>query len=189
MNRSIRSRGRVLGIAVWAAALVWTPAATSAQVDVSVGMLVAPDPGRDATPGGPVLAVSMHVPSFRSLVLEAGWGRTDFTVAGRDFHDDHIMAHLSREWRVGRGPTAMGIRVGLGAYGVLQTVESDPPTGGGDNWFETIVPALVVTHAIAPRRRLVISVSDAILGPVNAILDSGEYSVEHRVRILIGLEL
>ncbi|MEM7415846.1 MAG: hypothetical protein AAF389_10150 [Gemmatimonadota bacterium] len=188
MKRTCGRRHRCAGLALCVLALSVTPARASAQIEVSAGLLVAPDAGMDGTPVGPALAARTRIPGFGALSVEAGWARTDFTAVGRDFHNDHFVAHLSHEWRLIRGPTVVGVRFGVGAYGEFQTVESDPPTGGGDNWFETVVPEIVLARAIAPNRRIVISVSDAILGPVNAVFDPSEYSVEHRIRLLVGLE-
>lgn len=50
-----------------------------------------------------------------------------------------------------------------------------------------MVPGLVLEHDLGGGKRLFLGVSDFVLGPVFAILDSSEYSIEYRVRVMLGL--
>ena len=187
MRRTIRDRTSAIGVL---ACLACIPSSVTAQVEVTAGVLVLNDPVVEGTLAGPTLALSASLAVAGVPVLfEAGVGRTDFTSLGQDYHNDHYFLAVSGQWEAIRGRTGLAFRLGAGAYGEYQTVETDPPTGGGDNWSAIVVPGLILTRAISTETRLVLILSDAILGPVDAILDPGEYAVEHRLRIMLGLQL
>lgn len=165
--------------------LTLLPGQVHAQVEVSAGVLIVPNAGPDATLAGPVIGVSVPVPGpLSSLRFDVAVGRTDFTVLGQDYHDDHYALALSAGPEVAPG---VSLRLGIGAYGEHQTVEGDPSRGGGDNWTEMVVPALVLSRPLTTGRTLVFTVSDAILGPVDALFDPSEFDVEHRIRLLVGV--
>ena len=187
MGRTIRDRRSAIGVL---ACLACIPSSVTAQVEVTAGVLVLNDPVVEGTLAGPTLALSASLAVAGVPVLfEAGVGRTDFTSLGQDYHNDHYFLAVSGQWEAIRGCTGLAFRLGAGAYGEYQTVETDPPTGGGDNWSEIVVPGVMLTRAISSETRLVLTLSDAILGPVDAILDPDEYAVEHRLRIMLGLQL
>ncbi len=171
-------------LACWA----WIPSSAAAQLEASAGLLVLADPVVDGTQLGPSLAVSASLSSLGlPALLEFGVARTDFTVLGQDYHNDHYFLTAVTQWQVAEGSTSFAFRFGLGAYGEYQTVESDPPVGGGDNWAETAVAGAILTHEIAPGVRVLLTLTDALVGPFNAAFDPDEYSIEHRVRIAIGV--
>ena len=80
-----------------------------------------------------------------------------------------------------------GLTFGLGAYGELETVETDPPSPGGGGWVETVVPGLVLERDLGGGRRVVVRLADSILGPWFAVLDPAEYGVEHRFLFVLGI--
>jgi hypothetical protein len=121
------------------------------------------------------------------LFLELGAARTDFASLGQDYHHNHYLLALGAEWFLTRGTSRLGLRCGLGAYGEFETVENDPPSGGGGGWIETVVPGLVLERDLGSEKRLVLRLEDAILGPWFAVLDPGEYSIEHRLLFVLGI--
>ncbi len=70
-------------------------------------------------------------------------------------------------------------------------LETDPPTGGGDNWSEIVVPGVTLTHVISSETLVwLLTLSDAILGPVDANPGPGRVTPSsNRVRIMLGLQL
>ena len=116
-----------------------------------------------------------------------GQGRTDFSVFGEEFHDTHYGLTASGQVPLLRGSTGLMLRLGFGAHGVRQTIETSTPGGGGANWYETIVPSVVVSRTLTSATDLVLSASDALLGPVGALLDPDEFDLQHRIRILVGV--
>lgn len=177
---------RTMGFVVLAAVLC--PMASHAQVEVAAGLVVAPGTGPDGTQVGPLVAaaVSRDVLGL-PLFLELGAARTDFTSLDQDYHNNHYLLAAGGEGFVTRGTTRLGWRLGVGAYGELQTVESDPPSPGGGGWIETVLLGVVLERELGSGRRFVVRLSDAVLGPWFAVLDPSEYSVEHRALLLIGL--
>ena len=170
------------------AALSWVPSPAAAQIEAGAGFLVSDAPGVAGTRIGPTVAASVRLSTLGlPVILEAGAGRIDFTSLGQAYHEIHYLLGAATEWSVIRGRTGLALRLGLGAYGAYQTVESDPPSGGGSNWLEAVVPAVTATREINPEVRLVVTVSDALLGPMDAVFDPDEYDIEHRVRVLIGV--
>lgn len=176
----------LLGGVLLATSLTSTIAA--AQVEVAAGVLLAPEPGPDGTRFGPALSVGVSGATIGlPLYFEAGYARTDFTSLGQAYHDNHYSLILGAEWFPSRAATRVGLRLGAGAYGERQVVETNPPSPGGNNWIEAVVPGLVVEHGLGGGRRLIVGISDFLLGPYFAILDSSEYSIEHRIRVTVGL--
>jgi hypothetical protein len=170
------------------AVLVGTPRATAAQFELAAGALVASDAVVDGPLVGPALSLVASLARVGvPAVVELGVARTDFSSLGRDYHDDHLWIAVLAQRRLRHGATGLALRLGAGAYGEFQTVEGDPPTGGGDNWFDTVIAGVVVTRLLGDGRELVFSFSDALLGPTNAIFDPSEADVQHRFRILVGV--
>jgi hypothetical protein len=160
----------------------------SAQVGVSAGVLVVPEPSVGSRQVGPLLsgAVARHVAGI-PLYLQASLARTDFTSLDQDYHDTHWLFVLGGEWFPIEGPTRVGVRLGLGAHRESQTVESTPPTPGGTNWIEAVVPGVSLERVIPGGGRLVLGLSDVVLGPWFAVLDPSEYGVAHLVLVTVGL--
>ncbi len=104
-----------------------------------------------------------------------------------NYHHNHYLFTLGAEWFPTRGTTRLGLRFGLGAYGELETVETDPPSPGGGGWVETVVPGLVLERDLGGGRRVVVRLADSILGPWFAVLDPAEYGVEHRFLFVLGI--
>jgi len=159
-----------------------------AQAEVSVGLLVVHEPSLGGRQIGPLVSASasrsvLGLPLF----LEASVARTDFNSLGQNYHHNHYLLALGGEWFLTRGTTRLGLRIGAGAYGELETVETDPPSPGGGGWVETVVPGLVLERELESGRRLVVRVSDAVLGPWFAVLDSSEYGIEHRFQFVFGV--
>lgn len=181
-----RSVLRLLGIALLASALC--PRVALAQVEASAGLLVVPDGGVGGRQIGPMVSVSgsssVLGPEF---FLEVGAGRTDFNSLGQDYHHNHYLLALGSEWFPVQGTTRFGLRLGLGAYGEIETVETDPSSPGGGGWVETVVPGLVLERDFGNGRGFVVRMSDAILGPWFAVLDPSEYDVDHRFMVLLGI--
>lgn len=157
------------------------------QVEASAGVIIAPNPVSGSAIG-PSVGATLPLPGPAGfLVVDVGAARTDFTTLGRSYHDDHLLVALQGQWSPIRGDTQFTVRVGVGAYGEFQTVETDPPRGGGDNGYETVAAALSLSRALASGTRIVLTLSDILLGPVNALADPEEYDLEHRLRIHVGL--
>jgi len=121
------------------------------------------------------------------LLVEACVARTYFTSLGQNYHHNHFLFVLGAEWFPTQGTTHLGLRLGLGAYGEYEIVETDPPSPGGDSWVETVVPGLILERDLGGGRRLVAGLADFVLGPWFAVLDPGEYGVEHRLRFTLGI--
>ena len=184
MRTSVRAR--LIGFAVLAIA-VW-PRASIAQGEVSAGLLFVPDASLGGSQAGPMVsAVGSSDVLKLPLFLELAFGRTDFVSLGQSYHHNHYLVALGVERFLTRGTSRLGLRFGLGAYGELETVETDPPSPGGGGWVETIVPGMVLERDLASGRRLVVRLSDAVLGPWFAVLDPSEYSVEHRLLLVLGI--
>jgi len=159
----------------------------AAQGEVSIGLLMVPEPSVGGAQFGPMVSVAASGADFGwPLFFEAGLARTDFTSLDQDYHHNHYFLALGAEWFPTQGTTRVGLRVGLGAYGEYETVETDPSSSGGDNWVEAIVPGLILERDLG-RRRLVMALSDFVIGPYFAILDPEEYGIEHRIRFSIGM--
>lgn len=167
---------------------VLCPRAEAAQVEASAGLLFVPEASVGGNQVGPMVSVTgtsdvLGLPLF----LEVGVARTDFASLGQNYHHNHVLLSLGAEWLLTQGSTRLGFRVGLGAYGEFETVEGDPSVSGGGGWVETVIPGLVLEHELGGGKRLVARVSDAILGPWFAVLDSDEYSIEHRLMFVLGV--
>ena len=185
-GRRVRRLARFLACAGLVAALC--PGMALAQAEVSVGLLVVHEPSLGGRQVGPLVsaAASRSVLGL-PLILEASFARTDFTSLGQNYHHNHYLLALGAEWFVSRGTTRLGLRFAVGAYGELETVETDPPSPGGGGWIETVVPGLVLERELENGRRIVVRVSDAVLGPWFAVLDPSEYGIEHRFQFLFGV--
>ena len=169
-------------------ALGLLPCAAAGQVEVSTGVFVEPKPSVGSTRAGPLLAVAFSTGALGiPLFVEADIARTDFTSLGQDYHHNHTLLTLGTEWFPFQGPTRMGVRLGLGASREVEIVEANPPSPGGDNWIETIVPGLVVERRVGGGRSLVLGVSDYVLGPFGAVLDPQEYGVAHLITVTVGV--
>ena len=117
------------------------PHGASAQAQISAGVLMDPDPSVGSARLGPSLsAVVFNDALGIPLFVEAGVARTDFTSLGQDYHHNYVLMTLGAEWFPIRGRTRVGARLGLGAVGDFEVVETHPSQSGGDNWIETIVP-------------------------------------------------
>ncbi len=176
----------LLGLALVCAA--GNPAAGAAQTEVSAGLLVVHDPSVGGRQVGPLIsAVGSTSVGGIPLFIEAGAARTDFASLGQNYHHNHYLFALGTEWLPTRGTTRLGLRIALGAYGELETVETDPPADGGGGWVETVVPGVVLERDLGSDRTVVLRLADSILGPWFAVLDPAEYDVEHRLIVLLGL--
>lgn len=180
---------RRIAAALLLSGMIGLPTNVTAQLEAGAGVMFAPEPGPGDTRVGPMLAVVTSLGSLGvPLLLEAGIGRTDFTSLGQDYHNNHYALAILVQWQPVQGPTTLALRLGLGAYGEYQTVETDPPTGGGDNWAEMVTPSVTLTRPLTTNTRLVLTVADALLGPFYAVLDPEEYGIEHRVRVMVGVQ-
>lgn len=177
---------RLLGIGPLLLVFGLAPVGVHAQGEVSVGALVAPEPGPGGTQVGPALSVSTAGMLGLPVFLDVGIARTDYTSLGQDYHRDHYFLMLAADWFPIQGTTRLGLRLGLGAYGEYETVEN-PSSPGGDNWIEAAVPGLILERELAGGRRLVVGLTDYLLGWYFAVLDSSEYSIEHRLRLMVGV--
>ena len=177
---------RLMGLVVLATGLC--PRTGFAQAEVSAGLLVVHEPSVGGSQIGPMVSAAgssnvLGIPLF----LELGVARTDFASLGQNYHHNHYLFALGAEWFPTRGTTRLGFRFGLGAYGELETVETDPPSPGGGGWVETVVPGLVLERDLGGGRRVVVRLADSILGPWFAVLDPAEYGVEHRFLFVLGI--
>ncbi|MDH3207143.1 MAG: hypothetical protein OEO79_11060 [Gemmatimonadota bacterium] len=159
-----------------------------AQAEISAGLLVVHKPSVGGRQIGPIVSASgsrdvLGLPLF----LELGVARTDFSSLGQNYHHNHYLIALGAEWFPTRGTSRLGLRLGLGAYGELETVETDPRSSGGGGWVETVVPSLVLERDLGSGRRLVARIADSLLGPWFAVLDPSEYDVEHRFLFMLGI--
>jgi len=167
--------------------LAFTPGSARAQVDIAAGVLVVPGVGVEGSQVGPAVSLGAYPWSGAPVFLEASAARIDFVSLGQAYHNNHLLLALGIEWVPRTGSTMLGFRLGLGAHRESQVVESDPPRGGGTNWAEMVQPAVSVVHELSQGRELVVSISDAVLGPFYAVLDPQEYGVTHRLRLMLGL--
>jgi hypothetical protein len=175
-----------MGLAVLATGLC--PGTGFAQAEVSAGLLVVHEPSVGGSQIGPMVSAvgSSNVLGI-PLFLELGVARTDFASLRQNYHHNHYLFALGAEWFPTRGTTRLGLRFGLGAYGELETVETDPPSPGGGGWVETVVPGLILERDLGGGRRVVVRLADLILGPWFAVLDPAEYGVEHRFVFVLGI--
>lgn len=187
LSRRARSGlAHLLGVSALSAGLC--PGQAVAQVEVGAGLLVVHEPSIGGSQIGPLVSVSGSASALGfPLYLEVGAGRTDFASLGQDYHHNHYLVALGAEWVLTRGTTRLGLRLGLGAYGELETIETTPASAGGGGWVETVIPGLVLEHDLAGGRRVVLRVADTILGPWFAVLDPAEYGIDHRFMILLGI--
>jgi len=129
------------------------PSWAAGQGEVSVGVLWVPQPSLGETQIGPLLSAAV---SGRELGLplffEASIARTDFASLGQDYHHNHYFLQLGTEWFPTQGTTRLGFRVGLGAYGEYETVETNPSQPGGDNWVEAVIPGLILERDLGEGR-------------------------------------
>ncbi len=188
-GRELRGRSawvpRAVGLLMLLAAS--SPVWAAGQVVISTGVLVDPNPG-DSRRVGPLMSVGLSSGALGfPLYLEASVARTDFTSLGQDYHHNYSFFMLGTEWFPVQGKTRFGMRLGLGASGEFEVVETNPPSPGGDNWIEAVVPGLVLERELGGGKRLVVGISDFVLGPWFAVLDPSEYGVEHRWRVMMGL--
>ncbi|HIF06116.1 MAG TPA: hypothetical protein EYQ64_03970 [Gemmatimonadetes bacterium] len=183
--RSVRS-AQLMGLAVLATGLC--PGTGFAQAEVSAGLLVVHEQSPGGSQIGPMVSAvgSSNVLGI-PLFLELGVARTDFASLRQNYHHNHYLFALGAEWFPTRGTTRLGLRFGLGAYGELETVETDPPSPGGGGWVETVVPGLILERDLGGGRRVVVRLADLILGPWFAVLDPAEYGVEHRFVFVLGI--
>lgn len=184
----LRTTGRG-SVALLVLTVALAPEPACAQVEVTGGLLLVRDgPGGDDVIGAALAARITNRDLGFTLALDVGVARTDLTVLGQEYHDDHLLLALGSEWVPWRGRTGLGLRLGVGAYRESQTVETDPPVGGGVNWIEMILGAVVLSRELGADRDLVVSLSDAALGnPLLAALDPDEYGIEHRFRLMVGV--
>ena len=160
------------------------PVDAAGQVEVMAGVMVADSdsPARAA----PFVSLTLGLPVL-PLLLEAGVGRADFNSFGTDYHRHYGMFVLGGEWTAVRSSVDVALRLGLGALVEDDINEEDPAFRSSNNWIEALVPALVIRKPLASGREMVFTVSDHILGPFNAVFDPDEYSMEHRLRVLVGV--
>ena len=71
---------------------------------------------------------------------------------------------------------------------VASTVETTPPSEGGDNAYEMIVLRVVLARDVNDGTRLVATVSDAVLGPADALFGGYGFDVRHRIGLAIGVQ-
>jgi hypothetical protein len=160
----------------------------TAQVHLSTGVLIDPEPSVGSTRGGPLLSVAFSTGALGiPLFVQADLARTDFTSLGQDYHHNYTLLTLGTEWFPFPGKTPVGVRLGLGAVGEFEVVETHPSQSGGDNWIEAVVPGLVVERRLGGGRRLVLVVSDYILGPWQAAIDPSEGAISHRITVSAGV--
>lgn len=173
--------------------MIWLPKKAEAQFEVSAGVIAV----KELSPGGassslrlgPSAAVSASFAQLGvPLLLEVGVARTDFEDFERAYHNDHLFIATHAQWEVVKGSTGLALRLGLGLYGEFQTVETDPPMAGGDNLYEMIVPGIALTQAIGSDTRLVLGLSDTVISPLNLVFDPEEASIEHKFRVLAGVQ-
>ena len=159
-----------------------------AQAEVSAGLLVVHEPSLGGSQVGPMVSAAGSSDLLGpTLFIELSVARTDFASLGQSHHHNHYLLLLGTEWFPTRGATRLGLRFGLGAYGEIETIETDPPSPGGGGWVETVVPGLVLERDLGGGRQLVVRLADAILGPWFAVLDPAEYSLEHRFLFVLGI--
>ena len=186
MEKVVGLLRRGIGLAVLATALC--PQAAFAQVEVAAGLLFVPEPSVGGSQLGPMVFAAgsgdvLGIPLF----FEVGVARTDFSSLGQNYHHNHYLIALGAEWFLTRGTNRLALRMAVGAYGELETVETEPATSGGGGWVETLVPGLVLERDLGDGRRLVVRLADSVLGPWFAVLDPSEYSVEHRFWLVLGV--
>jgi hypothetical protein len=160
----------------------------SAQFEIAVGGLAELGRGPDETRFGPLASIAMvGGPLPKPVRIGVSVARTDFSLFGQDYHDDHYHFFAGGEWSPMTGATQIGLQLQIGAYREIQTVETDPPRPGGDNWIETVSTAIVLERQVSDNRSLVFTLTDVVLGPWFAVLDPSEYGVEHRLHLTVGL--
>jgi hypothetical protein len=119
------------------------PSWAAGQGGVSVGLLWVPQPSLGETQVGPLLSAAVSGDELGLPVFfEASMARTDFASLGQDYHHNHYFFQLGAEWFPTQGTTRIGLRLGLGAYGEYEIVETEPAQPGGDNWVEALTPGL-----------------------------------------------
>lgn len=121
------------------------------------------------------------------LLLEGGFARADFTSFGEAFHRNFGIFVLGTEWTPVEGATSIALRLGVGAVVEDDISEDDSAFRSSNNWAGGLVPGLVLRRRLESGREVSLLVSDHLLGPVNALFDPEEYSVEHRLRVLLGI--
>ncbi len=153
-------------------------------VELSAGLLIADKPARLS----PMLSVTLGTDALGfPLLLEGSFARADFTSFGEAFHRNFGLFVLGTEWTPVEGATSIALRLGVGAVVEDDVSEDDPAFRSSNNWAGGVVPGLVLRRRLESGRELFILMSDHILGPVNALFDPEEYSVEHRLRVLLGI--
>ena len=179
----------VLAILLLALAGVAGPRRAAAQIHLATGVIVHPSPSIGSTQVGPLLSLAVSSNSTRfPLFLEGSVARTDFTSLGQDYHHNYYLLALGAAWFPTGGATRVGVRLGMGAVGEYEIVEIDS-SPGGDNWISAVVPGLVLERDLGGRMRLVMGLTDYVLGPLNAIVDPDEYGIGHRILIAAGVRL
>jgi hypothetical protein len=157
-------------------------------VEVTAGVVLVGEIASTDERIGPVISVTLGTGALGfPLLLEGAVSRIDFTSFGEPFHRNYGFMTLGTEWLPVQGPGAVGLRLGVGAAVEDDISEDDPTFFSSNNWAEAVVPGLVLKRTLASGRQLVLTISDHILGPFNAVLDPEEYGVEHRVRVLFGV--
>lgn len=185
---SSKTQARAAALALSLLFICLPPSQATAQVTVSTGVLIDPEPSVGSTRGGPLLSVAFSTGALGiPLFVQADVARTDFTSLGQDYHHNYTLLTLGTEWFPFRGKTRVGVRMGLGAVGEFEVVETLPSQSGGDNWIEAVVPGLVVERRLGGGRSLVLGVSDHVLGPFYAVLDPEEYGVAHLITVTAGV--
>jgi hypothetical protein len=161
---------------------------TAQPVELSAGVLFAHETAPLGSHVAPMVSVALRAELGRfPVLLEAGFARSDFDSFGEAFHRNYGVFTLGSEWMPVRGTTRAGLRLGVGAVVEDDESEVDPAFTSSGNWAEAVVFGLVIRRRLGSGRDLVFSLSDHVLGPVNAIFDPVEYDVEHRFRVLLGL--
>ncbi len=187
----MQPRQRVIAaivVSIAAEFLVPLPARGQLDVEVTAGVLAVGEIASAANSVGPVVSLTIGSGALGiPVLLEGAVSRIDFTSFGEPFHRNYGFMTLGTEWLPVQGPVAVGLRLGLGATVEDDISEDDPTFFSSNNWAEALVPALVLRRTLASGRQLVLTVSDHILGPFNAVFDPEEYGVEHRVRVLLGV--
>ena len=165
------------------------PTDASAQIQLSTGLFVHPSPSIGSTRVGPLVSLVVSTNSVRlPLFLEGNVARTDFSSLGQDYHHNYYLFALGATWFPTEGATRLGVRLGIGAAGEYEIVEADS-SPGGDGWVSAVVPGLVLERDLRGRLRLVASLTDYVLGPINAILDPEEYGIGHRILVSAGVRV